>query len=56
MSLILKIVNIKFIDISGNNLMSSYDQYYKAIDKNTIALIITHYAGINIPYIRTNNL
>ncbi len=44
-------LNIKFIDISGNNLMSSYEQYYKAIDKNTIALLITHYAGLNIPYI-----
>ena len=44
-------LNVKFIDVSGNNLMSSYDQYYKAFDKNTIALLTTHYAGLNVPYI-----
>ena len=28
--------------------MSSYEQYHKAIDKNTIALLTTHYAGLNV--------
>ena len=41
-------LNVKFIDISGNNLMSSYEQYAKAIDKNTLALLATHYAGLNV--------
>ena len=44
-------LNVKFIDVEGNNLMSSYDQYRKAIDKNTIALLITHYAGLNVSHI-----
>ena len=43
--------DVKFIDIEGNTLMPSYDEYNKAIDKNTIAVLITHYAGLNVEYI-----
>tara|TARA_Y100001970_G_C14123475_1_gene797632 strand:- start:22 stop:1173 length:1152 start_codon:yes stop_codon:yes gene_type:complete len=44
-------LNIKFIDIEGNSLMSSYDQYLKGIDKNTVAVLTTHYAGLNVHYL-----
>jgi len=43
--------DIKFIDIEGNNLMPSFDQYKRAINKNTVALLVTHYAGLSVEYL-----
>ena len=43
--------DVKFIDIEGNTLMPDFDQYKKAINKNTIALLVTHYAGLNVEYL-----
>ncbi len=43
--------NINFIDIEGNSLMPNFDHYKKAINKNTVAILITHYAGLNVEYL-----
>lgn len=44
-------IDIKFIDIDGNSLMPNYNAYKNAIDKNTVGVLITHYAGLNVEYI-----
>ena len=44
-------LDIKFIDIEGYSLMSSYDQYLQSVDKNTVAILTTHYAGLNVPFL-----
>ncbi len=46
--------NVNFIDIEGNSLMPNFDNYKKAINKNTVAILITHYAGLSVEYL--NNL
>lgn len=44
-------LDIKFIDIEGNSLMPDYNAYQNVIDKNTVAVLVTHYAGLNVEYI-----
>ena len=44
-------LDIKFIDIEGNSLMPDLKAYQNAIDKNTVSVLVTHYAGLNIEYI-----
>ncbi len=44
-------LNIKFIDIEGNSLMPNFNAYKKAIDKNTVGVLITHYAGLSVDYL-----
>ena len=31
--------------------MPNFNQYKKAINKNTIALLVTHYAGLSVEYL-----
>ena len=36
---------IKFIDIESNNMMPSYERILAAVNKKTVGIVITHYAG-----------
>ena len=42
---------IKYCDIQENNLMPSFDQIKKCINKNTKAILILHYQGYSVEYL-----
>lgn len=42
---------LKYCDIEKNNLMPSFDQIKKCVNKNTKALIIVHYQGYSVDYL-----
>ena len=42
---------LKYCDIKKNNLMPSFDQIKKCVNKNTKALVIVHYQGYSVDYL-----